>query len=146
MTEVTAATPGRRFASRSGIATKDPGSATIWVLTCSTLVLLLALVVAIRVAAAVVRHKAETAADLAALAGAARIGYVGDTAGICGAAEAIAAANGGVLLACSASVQPNGLSGTVWVRAAVSARLPVVGDVQATASARAGRLPGSLGA
>jgi len=120
----------------------DRGSATIWVLTCSTLVLLLALVVAIRAAAALARHQAEAAADLAALAGASRIGYVGDAAGICGTAEAIAIANGGLLLACSASLQPDGLSGTVSVRAEVFARLPVVGDVRATASARAARLPG----
>jgi hypothetical protein len=43
---------------------RDRGSATIWVLTCSTLVLLLALAVAIRAAAALARHEAETAADL----------------------------------------------------------------------------------
>lgn len=120
---------------------RDRGSATIWVLTCSTLVLLLALVVAIRAAAALTRHRAEAAADLAALAGAGRIGYVGDAAEICGAAEAIVTANGGLLLACSASLQPDGLSGTVSVRAAIPARLPVVGDLRATASARAERLP-----
>ena len=120
---------------------RDRGSATIWVLTCSTLVLLLALAVAIRAAAALARHEAETAADLAALAAASRIGYVGDAAGICAAAEAIVTANGGLLLACSAALQPNGLAGTVSVRAAVSARLPVVGHVRASASARAARLP-----
>jgi secretion/DNA translocation related TadE-like protein len=92
---------------------RDRGSATIWVLACSTLVLLLALVVAIRAAAALTRHEAETAADLAALAGASRIGYVGDVAGICEAAEAIVTANGGLLVACSASLQPDGLAGTV---------------------------------
>ena len=120
---------------------RDRGSATIWVLACSTLVLLLALAVAIRAAAAVARHEAETAADLAALAAASRIGYVVDTAGICAAAEAIATANGGLLLACSAALQPDGLTGTVSVRAAVSARLPVVGHVRVSASARAARLP-----
>jgi secretion/DNA translocation related TadE-like protein len=119
---------------------RDRGSATIWLLTCSTLVLLLALVVAIRAAAALARHEAETAADLAALAAAGRIGYVGDAAGICAAAEAIVTANGGLLLACSAALQPDGLAGTVSVRAAVSARLPVVGHVRASASARAARL------
>ena len=119
---------------------RDRGSATIWVLTCSTLVLLLALAVAIRAAAVLARHDAETAADLAALAAASRIGYVGDTAGICAAAEAIVTANGGLLLACSAALQPNGLAGTVSVRAAVSARLPVVGHVRASAWARAARL------
>ena len=129
----------------SQVDLRDRGSATIWVLACSTLVLLLALIVAIRAAAALTRHKAESAADLAALAGASRIGYVGDAAGICGAAEAIVAANGGQLVACSASLQPDGMAGTVSVRAAVSARLPVVGDVQVTASARAARLPASAG-
>jgi secretion/DNA translocation related TadE-like protein len=129
---------------RAGVLSRvvrDRGSATIWVLTCSTLVLLLALAVAIRAAAALARHEAETAADLAALAAASRIGYVGDAAGICAAAEAIVKANGGLLLACSAALQPNGLTGTVSVRAAVSARLPVVGHVRASASARAARLP-----
>jgi secretion/DNA translocation related TadE-like protein len=119
---------------------QDRGSATIWVLTCSTLVLLLALAVAIRAAAALARHEAETAADLAAVAAASRIGYVADTAGICAAAEAVVTANGGLLLACSAALQPDGLAGTVSVRAAVSARLPVVGHVRASASARAARL------
>lgn len=136
-----ARSPHRRGLSHGDM--RDRGSATIWVLACSTLVLLLALMVAIRAAAALTRHRAETAADLAALAGASRIGYVGDVAGICGAAEAIVTANGGLLIACSASVQPDGLTGSVSVRAAVSARLPLVGDVRATASARAGRLRAS---
>jgi secretion/DNA translocation related TadE-like protein len=129
----------------SHVDLRDRGSATIWVLACATLLLLLGLVVAIRAAAALTRHAAETATDLAALAGASRIGYVGDVAGICGAAEAIVKANGGLLLACSASLSPDGLTGAVSVRAAVSARLPVVGGVRATASARAARLPAGSG-
>jgi secretion/DNA translocation related TadE-like protein len=138
----------QRSRHRRGLSQVDPrdrGSATIWVLACATLLLLLGLVVATRAAAALTRHEAETAADLAALAGASRIGYLGDVAGICGAAEAIVKANGGLLLACSASLQPDGLVGTVSVRAAVSARLPVVGGVRATASARAARLRPSSG-
>lgn len=128
---------------RSPPAGRDRGSATIWVLACSIVVLLVALVVAIRTAAAVARHRAETAADLAALAAAGRIGYVPDVAAICAAAEAIATANRGRLLACTALLQPDGQSGTVSVRAAFSAELPIVGNVRATASARAGRLPAS---
>jgi secretion/DNA translocation related TadE-like protein len=124
-------------------AGRDGGSATIWVLACSMVVLLVALVVAIRTAAAVARHRAETAADLAALAAAGRIGYVPDVAAICAAAEAIATANRGQLLACTALLQPDGQSGTVSVRAAFSAGLPIVGNVRASASARAGRLPAS---
>jgi secretion/DNA translocation related TadE-like protein len=135
----------RRRRGLSRVDRRDRGSATIWVLACSTLVLLLALVVAIRSAAVLIRHEAETAADLAALAGANRLGYTSDVAGICGAAEAIVTANGGLLIACSASLQPDGLTGTVSVRAAVASRLPVVGDVRATASARAARLPASSG-
>jgi secretion/DNA translocation related TadE-like protein len=122
-------------------ALRERGAATIWVLTCSTIVLLLALVVAIRASAILARHRAERAADLAALAAAGRIGYVSDAAEICSAAGAIAAANGGRLLSCTPSLRPDGLSGAVTVRAAVLAALPVVGRVQATASARAARLP-----
>ena len=130
----------------SHVDLRDRGSATIWVLACATLVLLLGLVVAIRAAAALTRHEAETAADLAALAGASRIGYVGDVAGICRAAEAIVKANGGLLLAwLGIATARRLLTGTVSVRAAVSARLPVVGGVRATASARSARLPASSG-
>ena len=162
MTGVSAAARARDFASWSGIATRLPRTdrghersatnlarrpkpcyARPWPLGTMSQVVrdLLALAVAIRAAAALARHEAETAADLAALAAAGRIGHVGDAAGICAAAEAIVTANGGLLLACSAAVQPNGLTGTVSVRAAATARLPVVGHVRASASARAARLP-----
>ncbi len=118
----------------------DRGSATIWVLACSVLVVAVALAVTLRACAVLARHRAETAADLAALAAAGRIG-VAD--GACAAAGPIAAANGATLLSCRVELAPDGRSGTVDVRVSVPVRLPVAGAGRAAASARAGRLPGS---
>jgi secretion/DNA translocation related TadE-like protein len=113
------------------------GSASIWVLSCSALLLLVASVGVLRAAAIVARHRAESAADLAALAAAGRIGV---TDSICPAAAAVAARNGATLRSCTPALAPDGRSGTVTTRVALRVSLPLVGTREVIASARAGRL------
>lgn len=74
------------------------GASTIWVLAAMSLVLLVGLVAVFVGSACVARHRAESAADLAALAGAAR-SAAGGTDG-CARAAGIAAANGARLSSC----------------------------------------------
>lgn len=76
----------------------DRGAATIIVLYMGLLTVLLASVFAAAGAAVVARHRAEAAADLAALAGAARA-MAGEPAA-CARAGVIAAANGARLVTC----------------------------------------------
>jgi secretion/DNA translocation related TadE-like protein len=116
----------------------DRGSASVWVLACCALLLVIAYAEVLRGAAVLARHRAESTADLAALAAAGRIG-VG--AAPCTAAERIAAANSATLADCYAILAADGRTGTVFVRVQLNARLAVVGSVQVTATARAGRLP-----
>jgi len=107
------------------------------VLACSALVLLLGVVVSLRAGAVLARHRAESAADLAALAAAGRIGLADD---VCAPAGPIARANGGLLIRCRPTLAADGRSGSVDVEVTVAVRLPGVGEQQAIASARAGRL------
>lgn len=130
----------RPTASRGRVRT-DRGAASVWVLACSTLVLVIGIAVSLRTSAVLARHRAESAADLAALAAAARIGLADD---VCAAAAPIARANGAVLVRCRAAPAADGRSGTVDVQVSVEVRLPVVGARLATASARAGRLPSDV--
>lgn len=114
----------------------ERGSASIWVIACCGLLLAVAFASTLRTAAVVARHRAESAADLAALAAAAQIGVSGE---ICPAAGLIASANGAAVLGCAPVLAPSGRSGTVTVRLSVHVRLPVVGSRHVIASARAGR-------
>lgn len=114
----------------------ERGSASIWVLAVASLLLVIAGVVTVRGLAVLARHRAESAADLAALAAAARIGFGGAP---CAAAGPIAAANGAALRSCSASVAADGRVGEVFVRVVLAVRLPGVGAREVVASARAGR-------
>lgn len=114
----------------------ERGSASIWVLAVASLLLVVAGVVTVRGLAVLARHRAESAADLAALAAAARIGFGGTP---CAAAGAIAVANGAVLRSCAAAVSADGRTGEVLVRVGLSVRLPGVGAREVVASARAGR-------
>jgi secretion/DNA translocation related TadE-like protein len=109
----------------------------LWVLACSALVLLVGIAVSLRTSAVLARHRAESAADLAALAAAGRIGFAGD---VCAAAAPIARANGGVLVRCRPTIAPDGRSGVVDVVVGVAVDLPGTGERTTTASARAGRL------
>lgn len=115
----------------------ETGSASIWVLSCAALLLVVATVGVLRAAAVVARHRAESAADLAALAAAARIGVTGS---ICPAAAAVAVRNGATLRSCTTSLAPDGRSGTVTARVSLRVSLPLVGTREVIASARAGRL------
>lgn len=100
------------------------------------LVIVVGMFVGVRTTAVYARHRAESAADLAALAAAARIGVDGTG---CAVARRVAAANGGQLRSCTADLGPDWRNGTVVVRVAVSVALPVVGMRVVVASARAGR-------
>jgi secretion/DNA translocation related TadE-like protein len=91
----------------------------------------------LRTEAVLARHRAESAADLAALAAAGRIGVGTD---YCAAARRIASADGAVLDRCLPALDPDGRSGTVTVRVRANVHLPVVGTRTVTATARAGRL------
>jgi secretion/DNA translocation related TadE-like protein len=125
------------------VARRDRGSASIWVVACCALLLAIAAAAALRASAVLTRHRAEAAADLAALAAAGRLG-TGTSP--CPAAARVAAANHAVLRACRPHLDAGGRAGTVDVQVQVDLPLPVVGRSTVTATARAGRLsttPGS---
>lgn len=116
---------------------EERGSATVWVLALSgVLVLLGAAAVLVGVAVAG-RHRAEAAADLAALAAAGDA--VTGAADPCAAAASIASANGAVLESCA--VRPGAV---VELRVTVEVTLGPLGRRLAHAAARAGPAgPGS---
>jgi secretion/DNA translocation related TadE-like protein len=116
----------------------DRGSASIWVLACAVLVVLVGVLASLRASAVLARHRAESAADLAALAAAGRIGV--DSEG-CAAARSIATDNGAALERCHLVLDPDGRSGTVDVTITLGVHLPGVGTQRVVATARAGRLP-----
>ncbi len=119
-------------------ARADRGSATIWVLACCALIMVIAGAATVRGAAVLARHRAESGADLAALAGAGRIGT---GAPACVAAARTARDNGARLRTCQVRLDPGGRSGTVTVRVMETVRLPIFGVESIRASARAGRRP-----
>jgi secretion/DNA translocation related TadE-like protein len=115
---------------------RDEGSATIWVLTLCVVVWSAAVAAASVGAALVARHRAESAADLAALA-AAQAAVRGD-ADSCGRAARVAAATGVRLVGCRL-----GADGSVLVITEVRAPGLVAqwtGMPPARARARAGGL------
>jgi len=77
----------------------DQGSATIWVLAAMSVVLLAGFAGIALGAAVLARHRAENAADLAAVAGATAL--VSGSGAPCAAAAALVHANGGQLVSCS---------------------------------------------
>lgn len=119
-------------------AGSERGSASVWVLAAAGLVLLAAFAAALGGTAVLARHRAERTADLAALAGAGRIGV---STGACAAAARVATANGATLGTCRVLLSSDGRSGTVAVTISAEARFPAVGDRNITARAIAGRLP-----
>lgn len=119
---------------------RDRGAAVIWVLASGAVLMVFALAIAARTAAVFARHRAEAAADLAALAAAARIGVGGDP---CASAAQFAARNHATLASCAVATHPGGRIGTVRIRVISEVRLPLVGTREVTATARAGRLPPS---
>jgi secretion/DNA translocation related TadE-like protein len=117
---------------------RDTGSASLWVLAAAVVVFALAAAATVRTTAVLARHRAETAADLAALAAASDIGVTPD---VCPAAGAVAVANGAQLVRCRADLAPDGRSGTVLATVRFVAHLPVAGTRTVLATARAGRDP-----
>lgn len=107
-------------------------------LSCCALMIAAAAAASVRTEAVLARHRAETAADLAALAAATRIGLGADS---CSRGRAIAAAAGATLRRCVLATAPDGRSGTVVITVRLSVDLPVLGARTVVASARAGRLP-----
>ena len=115
----------------------EGGSATVWVLALSAVLALVGAATVLLGAAAVARHRATAAADLAALAGAGRA-VVGD-ADACARAGEIAVANSARLTSCR--VAPDAV---VTVTVEVPVRFGRLGVHTATAQARAGPVePGS---
>jgi secretion/DNA translocation related TadE-like protein len=114
----------------------DRGSASLWVLACCALVLAVTYAVTVRGSAVLARHRAEAAADLAALAAAGQIGVSVD---ICRDAARVALANGATVQSCVPALDPDGRSGTVTVRVRMEVELPLVGATDTVATARAGR-------
>ena len=116
----------------------ERGSATVWVLALSGLLAFLGAAVVLAGAAAVARHRATAAADLAALSGAGHA-VLGEP-DACAAAAEVATANGAVLTGCSVAA-----GAVVEVRVRVAVRVgPISGA--AVERARAGPAPEDLGA
>lgn len=132
---------GRRRRGRRGGAT-DCGSASLWVLTGGLLVLTVALFIGLRSTAVVARHRAEMAADLAALAAAQGIGIDASTTQMCRRGARIADDNGARLQKCTVRLEPSARSGSVQVVATVAVHIAGLGTEQAVARAEARRDPG----
>ncbi len=141
---MTAGKRSRFYPARLGSAgrARETGSASLFVLTGGLLVLVLALAVGLRATAVVARHRAEAAADLAALAAAQGIGVDDTTAQMCRRAAQIAAVNGSRLQTCTVRLDPSARAGTVQVTTAVLLHIAGVGSRQAVARAQAQRDPG----
>ena len=115
---------------------RDRGSATVWLAGLAALIGLVTLVALVHGSAVITRHKAATAADLAALAAAARV--PDGAAAACATAKEIAARNGGSLARCA-------LSGDdVEIEVTRPVVLGSLGSWLATASARAGPVDRTL--
>ncbi|RBY94071.1 hypothetical protein DQ244_01515 [Blastococcus sp. TBT05-19] len=112
----------------------ERGSATVWVLALSVVLVTVAAAAVVVGLAVVARHRAGTAADLAALAAAGRA-VVGDPEPCATAAE-IAGANGAELTRCR--VEPGSV---VAVEVRVAVPLGRLGEHEAVGLARAGPVP-----
>ncbi|MEU4533731.1 Rv3654c family TadE-like protein [Streptosporangium sp. NPDC023825] len=107
------------------------GSATIWTVGLMALVFAVAAAVVFAGAARVARHRAQSAADLSALA-AARLAFA-DPGRSCGRASSLAADNGARVTRCSLSD-----GGVADIEVTMEVSLPLKGPVAITARARAG--------
>lgn len=115
----------------------ERGSASIWVLACCALLLVVAAAGTLRALAVLARHRAESAADLAAVAAAGRLGTAEPP---CAWASRVASRNGLRVRSCRVQSDAGGRGGQVDVTVVLDVRLPVVGSHTVVASARAGRL------
>nr|WP_189248586.1 Rv3654c family TadE-like protein [Streptosporangium pseudovulgare] len=112
-------------------ARRERGSATIWAVAVVAAVWAVAAALMAVGAARVGRHRAQSAADLSALA-AARLAFVVPDRG-CARAEALARANGAEVTGCAV-----GQDGIADIQVTVRLSLPVLGPRPITALARAG--------
>ncbi|WP_372442227.1 Rv3654c family TadE-like protein [Actinomadura violacea] len=121
-----------RTGRRAGVGWRcDRGAGTLWVVAFMA-VIWVGGVVAVGVGGVrAARHRGDAAADLAALAGAARV--ADGAAGACGKARAIASRSGARMVRCRVRGE------TVEVEVAVGLRVPLGGgDVRVRSRARAG--------
>lgn len=109
----------------------ERGSATVWVIALSGVLAVVGAAVVLVAAATVARHRAEAAADLAALAAAGRAAW-GEADG-CALAELVATANAARLVSCAV-----GAGAVVEVRVSVPVRLGRLGVLSASGRALAG--------
>ncbi|HEY3736216.1 MAG TPA: Rv3654c family TadE-like protein [Jatrophihabitans sp.] len=116
---------------------RDRGSATIWVLACISLLALVTVAATMRSAAILARHRAESAADLAALAAATGLGRTADP---CSLAYTVAALNGAEVSNCTVEAAEAAQAGSVRVWVTRELHLPILGTRQVTARARAARV------
>ncbi|PRY43166.1 secretion/DNA translocation related TadE-like protein [Geodermatophilus tzadiensis] len=112
-------------------ADRERGSATVWTVALAGVLAAIGLAAVLVGAAVVARHRAGSAADLAALAAASRA-VAGDPAA-CDTAGEVARANGAALTACTV-----GDGAVVEVDVAVTVPLGPLGTRTARALARAG--------
>ena len=110
-------------------STRDEGAATVWTLAVGLVTVVIAMAVAAAGTVIVARHRAQAAADLAALAGAARV-MEGEEAA-CARAREIAFANGARLRSCRVT----GWDLTVSAEVSPAQVAAVAGSVTATARA-----------
>ncbi|SDC43347.1 helicase/secretion neighborhood TadE-like protein [Geodermatophilus telluris] len=112
-------------------ADRERGSATVWTVALAGVLVAVGLAAVLVGAAVVARHRAGAAADLAALAGAARA-VAGDPAA-CDTAGEVARANGAALTACTVAD-----GAVVAVTVEVAVRLGPLASRTAQGRARAG--------
>jgi len=108
----------------------DRGSASIWILAAGLVLVSFAIVVVLTGSATIARHRAQTAADLGALAGAVDVAI--DPGGACPAAAAVVGDNGATMVGC----RVDGLDIVVKASVDVAGAPPGIGP--AIAVARAG--------
>ncbi|WP_406319297.1 flp pilus-assembly TadE/G-like family protein [Streptosporangium sp. NBC_01639] len=110
---------------------RDRGAATVWAVALIALIFVVAGAVVSAGVARVARHRAQSAADLSALA-AARLALAAPERG-CAVAASLAEGNGARIIRCSVHGD-----GVAQVQVAVWLSLPLVGARRITADARAG--------
>ena len=115
-------------------AERERGSATVWAVALAGVLAAVGLAAVLVGAAVVARHRAASAADLAALAAASRA-VAGDPAA-CATADEVAQANGAALTTCAV-----GDGAVVEVTVEVGVLLGPLGTRSASAVARAGPVP-----
>src|SRR3954453_11579480 len=122
--------------SRSPVVSRDRGSATVWLAGLTALIGLVTVAALVHGSAVIARHRAATAADLAAVAAAVRVPDGIQAA--CDAARTIAARNGGSLIGCVVS------GDDVEVEVTRALVLGNLGSWAASARARAGPVDRTL--